>query len=91
MNRVSSNSAASVPSSDQGFGRALVISIAFHLIAVAAFTLRAVFYPSDMIDLQDSIRVDMVALPDKQAALPPEPAPQPEATPAPQVESKPEP
>jgi TonB family protein len=88
------DSTSSLRDNDEGIKRALLISIAFHLIAIGAFTLKAVFYPPDAIDLQDAIRVDIVALPDKQAALPPEPipapAPQAIATPPPKV-AEPEP
>lgn len=81
MNQSAAPWKPSTQDGDQGLKRALILSAAFHLIAVAAFTLRMVFYPADMTDLQDSIRVDMVDLPTKQASLPPEPAK--EAPPAP--------
>lgn len=61
---------------DDRLNRALGYSIAFHLLLFAAFAVRTVFYPSEPLILEDTIRVDIVALPDKQTAkLPPPPAP----------------
>ena len=83
---------------DDGFKRFIVISIVFHLLLLAIFTLRAVFYPNEPLMLERAIRVDMVGLPEKTKALPPAvkeilketpPAPKPE--PKPVEEAKPEP
>ncbi len=80
--------AAPIDPGSEFFKRAIIGSVALHVALVAVFTVRAVFFPSEPLQLEQVIRVDMVALPDKATAkLPPmeEPAPQPQA------EAKPEP
>lgn len=85
---------------DDGLKRAIGYSITAHVAVVAVFVLRMVVYPSEPLKLDDAIRVDIVALPDKAAKLPsvpvvepapPPPAPQPEPAappqPAPPVEA----
>jgi protein TonB len=84
------------PGSDDALlRRALVVSLGFHLVILAAFTVRAVFYPSEPIRIEKSIRVDLVGLPDKVATLPPleplEPAPAPEQSAKPADKPKSEP
>lgn len=74
---------------DDGLGRAIVISIAAHVAVVAVFVVRMVIFPSEPLTLDNAIRVDIVALPDKapKMAVPAvEPAP-----PAPPVEQPPAP
>lgn len=90
-------------SPDQSFKRALSYSIGLHVLLFVIFAVRAVIYPAtDSLNLDDAIRVDIVALPDKKSAdLPPLPAPAaPEpakpapveaAKPPPKAEAKPEP
>ena len=51
-------------------GRAIWISIFAHVAVVAAFVVRMVIYPSEPLRLEDAIRVDIVALPDKGPKLP---------------------
>ncbi len=76
---------------EDSFKRALVFSLALHLFLFIVFAVRAVIYPSEPMTLEDSIRVDIVALPDKKTAeLPPAAAPEPAPQPKP-VEAKPEP
>lgn len=66
------------------FDRALALSVAGHLALFIVVAVRAVFYPSTPVELERAIRVDMVALPTKQAELPPlEPA----ASPKPEVKT----
>ena len=92
--------------SEMKFQRAIWISLIAHALVFGAFTLRTVFYSDSDLEVPDSIRVDMVALPDKKPAElpapsapeppakpePPKPAPQPEAKPQPKVaETKPAP
>jgi colicin import membrane protein len=65
--------------SDEKLALSIYVSIAFHLAVVAMMTVRAVLYPSVPLRLENSIRVDIVDLPDRATAkLPPieEPAPQ---------------
>lgn len=75
---------------DDKIGKAIGVSVALHVIAVAAFTIKTVFYPSEPLVLEETIRVDIVSLPDKSMQkLPPMPvtepvAPQPPAPPAPE-------
>ena len=76
------------------FRRAIWLSVALHL-GIALFSLtRAFLSPSDPLQLQDAIRVDIVGLPQKiepDQALPPEPAPaaKPVAPAAPEPEPAP--
>lgn len=74
-----------------------ILSISLHIVVVAAFNIKAKFFPTEAIEYQRAIRVDMVALPDKiqeQAAKAvkkveaqkidkPKPAPKPKPKPAP--------
>ena len=55
-----------------GFSRFVGISIALHLGLLAMLTVKAVFYPTEPIQLERAIRVDMVGLPEKRQKLPPE-------------------
>jgi colicin import membrane protein len=59
---------------DDPFSRGIGVSIAFHLVILAVLALRAVFYPSEPMQFEHAIRVDMVGLPDKRAVLAPAPA-----------------
>lgn len=73
---------------------AIGVSIALHGVLLVFLTVRAVFFPSDPIILEDTIRVDIVALPEKTSRknqLPPPAPPQAEVKPAPKPEPKPEP
>jgi TonB family protein len=72
--------------------QAIWISIGLHIAAVAVFTLRAVLYPSQAIEMEHTIHIDMVGLPTKIQSLPiapplekapPVEAPKIEAAPAP--------
>ncbi|MEK7356504.1 MAG: cell envelope integrity protein TolA [Bdellovibrionota bacterium] len=81
---------------DDGLGRSLLISLGVHAVGFIIFFVRAVFYPSEPLVLEDAIRVDIVALPDKgkMQELPPPPieAPPvrpPKAEPAPVEPPKP--
>lgn len=60
------------PEEEDNFVRFVRISAVLHLGLLALFTLRAVLYPTEPLVLERAIRVDMVALPDKQKELPPE-------------------
>lgn len=74
---------------EDSFKRFFTISMGVHLFLAFGFTLKSTFFPSETIVIQNAIRVDMVALPQKAE---PEvgPSPQPEsAKPAPVVEKKP--
>ncbi len=67
---------------DDEISKALRLSIAFHGFLFVVLVVRAVFMPTEILRSEQAIRVDMVALPDKQATLPVE---------QPKAESKPEP
>lgn len=73
---------------EDGMKRAFLISLAGHAIVFAIFFVRAVFYPTEPLVLEDVIRVDMVALPDKMPVqnLPPAPVAEPVAQPKPEPE-----
>lgn len=63
----------------------LVISVIAHFVLAILFFVRAALFPSEVLDLKNAIRVDMVDLPDKL----PQTAPEPVAAPAPApVETK---
>ncbi len=79
-------------------GRAIGFSVAAHLAVVAAFVVRMVVFPSEPLTLDNAIRVDIVALPDKspkmstvpvvETKIPPPSPPPPEPAPAPVEEKK---
>ncbi len=48
------------------------ISCVLHVVLLGLFTLKAVFYPTEPMQLERAIRVDIVGLPEKHAELPPE-------------------
>ena len=50
--------------------KAIGISVAAHLIVLSFFVLRMVIYPSEPLTLDNAIRVDIVALPDKSPQIP---------------------
>jgi outer membrane biosynthesis protein TonB len=86
------------PTYDDRLKRALGYSVVFHIALFVVFAVRAIFYPSEPLQLDNAIHVDMVSLPDKQTAtLPPMPAPvvePPKAEPKPpepQAETPPKP
>ncbi len=63
---------------NDSLARMLGASAALHVLVLLLFTLRLVFYPSEPVMLDNAIRVDIVALPDKATTLPaeaPSPAP----------------
>lgn len=84
---------------DEQIKPALGLSIGLHVLLIAAFTLKVLFFPSDDLDLDNAIHVDMVDLPDKTqpppipvtAEPPPQPAPTAEAAPEPVVNPEPAP
>ena len=56
---------------NDSLGTAIGYSIVFHIVLVAVFVLRVVFFPSSPVLMQTAIRVDMVSLPDKTMKAPP--------------------
>ncbi len=50
---------------EQSIGGELRLSVVLHILIFGFFAIRAVFFPSDLSILENAIRVDMVALPDK--------------------------
>ncbi|MCJ8277030.1 MAG: TonB C-terminal domain-containing protein [Bdellovibrionales bacterium] len=62
------------------FNKYIFVSVAFHLVVVAFLTVRVLFFPEEAVDIKSAVRIDVVALPEKQTT-PPKPA----------VEKKPEP
>jgi colicin import membrane protein len=69
----------------------IIVSLAFHAAIFLVFTVKTVFFPSDIPKYEPAIRVDLVGLPDKRNPDKPVVAPAP--TPAPESvkeESKPE-
>jgi outer membrane biosynthesis protein TonB len=91
-------SQASIPQAKNeiSLGRAIGLSIAVHIAVVAGFIVHMVIYPSEPLRLDDAIRVDIVALPDKgpklptsvpvvETKIPPPSPPPPEPAPLPEV------
>jgi colicin import membrane protein len=77
---------------DDNLKRAVVVSIGAHVAVLMFFVLRAVIYPSEPMRLENAIRVDMVALPDKGAKIPNVPVVETKVPPPPAPETvKPEP
>lgn len=73
------------------FHRAIALSAVGHLLIATFVFLRAAFFPSESIIIQQAIRVDVVGLPDKvlEAPEPPAPtsAPKPVVTPTPKAKT----
>lgn len=67
------------------FKTALIWSAAAHVVFALLLTIRAVFFSGDPLRIENSIRVDIVGLPDKARALPEAPA-EPDAGAAPKQE-----
>ncbi len=57
------------------FKKMLVTSFVFHVILFLAFAFKTLILPNESLTLDPAIRVDLVALPDKVAKLPPPPTP----------------
>lgn len=73
---------------EDSLGKTLGWSIAFHVVLFIVFAVRAVFFTSEPLVLENSIRVDIVSLPEKGAQ---KVLPAPEAAVPSKPESKPEP
>lgn len=80
----SANSATSTSSSSSNgdFNNALLLSGVAHGLIIVLLIFRAVFLPSEPIEIRNAIRVDVVGLPDKVMA-PTKPAPAPAPAPLP--------
>jgi TonB family protein len=72
---------------EDSFKRFLTISLGIHLFLAFGFTLKSVLLPSENLIIQNAIRVDMVALPDKAE---PEVGPSPEPEPVKTAPAEPE-
>lgn len=83
--------------SDDSFSRFFWISAAIHFALFFGLTLKNIVMPSEIIVVQNAMRVDMVALPDKAepqvgpSPAPPTPKPNPVAKPAEPEKPKPAP
>jgi colicin import membrane protein len=77
-------------SQEDSFRQFILISLILHFSFLIILTVKSFLLPSRIIEIQNSVRVDMVALPDK---LPDNPVPAPKAEPKaePKSEAKPEP
>ena len=47
------------------FNEGLIVSVVAHLVLIAAFAIQVTFFNPPILDLSQSVRVNMVALPDK--------------------------
>lgn len=72
------------------FRKMMATSAILHLALFLAFAVKAVIMPSESLNLDPSIRVDMVDLPDKIAELPEEKKPEPAVPKAAEPPKKPE-
>ena len=91
--------------SKDSFTRYIAVSIAFHFAVVIFLTVKVFFFPSENVDLQSAVRIDVVALPEKQVTPPkpieekkpdpvvkkPEPKPEPKPKPVAKPKPKPKP
>jgi TonB family protein len=68
------------------FKKCVIVSISIHVAIVLFLTVRLLVFPSEPLIIQNSIRVDVVDMPDKVSTLPEEKP----AEPAPEVKAKPE-
>lgn len=50
---------------DEPIGLGVLVSIGLHLLLVAGFTIKAIFFTAPEIDFSQAVRVDLVGLPDK--------------------------
>jgi colicin import membrane protein len=71
-------SGAAIPK-DTSLNRAIGASVVLHIAVFIAFAVRTVFYPSAPLLIEESIRVDIVGLPDKTTPKAALPLPLPEA------------
>ncbi|OFZ10520.1 MAG: hypothetical protein A2Z20_02750 [Bdellovibrionales bacterium RBG_16_40_8] len=85
------NNVATFSEPDDAFKQFVIISLVLHLTLLIVLTIKNIFVPGEIIELQRSIRVDIVALPDKisQETLPAE-IPQSKAPPV-NIKPTPEP
>ena len=74
---------------DKEFSRMIVASISFHIFIVCVFTLKVLFSPTETINYQSAMKVDLVALPDKHTES--LPAPNISASKVEPLKTKPEP
>lgn len=70
------------------FSKNIAISIAFHVIIFLFLTVKVLFFPSESENLQSSVRIDVVALPDKVMPKPAAPPAEPEPAPIKKEEPK---
>ncbi len=56
---------------EEQFVRNFFLSILAHVLLVAAFSIKFVFFPSESIIVESAVRVDLVGLPEKMQQLPP--------------------
>ena len=73
-------------------GVSLVLSVSLHVFLVLIFTVRTLFFPSESMVFEDTIRVDLVGLPDKIEKIPIEPDipdPVPNTVPQPEIKAQP--
>ncbi|MCB0341198.1 MAG: TonB family protein [Pseudobdellovibrionaceae bacterium] len=71
---------------DDRFQQFIVLSVGFHLALFVVFTVKTLWFPSKDLIIQNAIRVDMVALPEKMA---PDVKPEVNAKPQPKPLAKP--
>lgn len=62
----------------------IFVSLAFHAAVILVFTIKMVFFASDIPKYERAVRVDLVGLPDKRSPDKPVVAPKPEAPKAPE-------
>lgn len=58
------------------FRKMILLSFGSHFLIFFVLGIKTLIFPSENFSIESAIRVDMVALPDKVASLPPEPAPE---------------
>jgi colicin import membrane protein len=63
---------------DDSFSRFIILSVGFHLAIVFILSVRVMLFPAEAPISQRSVRVDVVALPEKMEPAKPQPAPKPQ-------------
>lgn len=80
---------------DEPLNKAVITSVAAHLLVVAFFVVKAVFLPDESLDYESAIRVDIVGLPEKydpnKKIEPAPPKEEPKAEPVKEEKAKPQP
>lgn len=54
---------------DEGLGSGIKLSFIIHTLLISMFTLREILFPSQTVEIMESVRVDLIDLPDKHSTI----------------------